>query len=143
MGLESKNFLFVFNKAKALKDIVEAIHFDEVIHNEEQILLVKKGDDYWIDLLSFSTEIKELSIRIALCNPVQAFTRELKKLLNELFGLAEGSFLLDRDSKNKYYHLEDAAWEEIITTYQERKSIFTSIHGKEEKAISSNDFYRK
>ncbi|NML40097.1 hypothetical protein HHL17_23050 [Chitinophaga sp. G-6-1-13] len=143
MGLESKNFLFVFDKVKTLKDITEAIHFDEVVHHDDQIYLVKKGDDYWIDLLSFSTEIKALSVRIALCNPVQAFTRELRKLLNELFGLAKGSFLLDRDSKEKYDRLEDAAWEEIMKNYRERKAVFTSIHGKDEKAISSNDFYKK
>ncbi len=143
MGLEVKNFLFVFDKVKALKDITEVIHFDEVVRNDEQVLLVKKDDEYWIDLLSFSTEIKELSIRIALCNPAQAFTRELRKLFNELFDLVKGSFLLDRDSGKKYYQLENAAWEEITENYQERKMVFTSIYGKDESAISSNDFYKK
>lgn len=142
MGLESSNYLFVFSEDKRSNEVIEHLHLKVMLTDQEMIKCVKLGNNYWIDFLLNYPQTRDVSIRIALCNPYQAML-ELKQALQVLFLLDVNGFLLDRDSKKKYVASEEYMWDGIMTSYEKRKSLFKEIYGDVELAVSAEEFYHQ
>jgi hypothetical protein len=143
MGLEASNFIFRPNNK------ISKTHFEEKLSTIETILLKKSTNesyilytsDCWIDILLVDN-LKSISIRVALCNPLNGVEKNLKKLFHELFALSEKSSLTDVYTKIDYLILNDDVYREIINNLKLRKADLESRYGELLLPVSSTLFYK-
>lgn len=145
MGIESANYT-IFPGADC-----EAV--DEVLLRAKAVPVstsspvgfqkwVVRGDRYWIDLMrgNFGPARREaLSIRIALCNPLDAdevLRTTLGGLLTELRGT-----LMDGQTKRTYETLDDEAWNEIVVALTIKRDQFRQFFGALEAPIGGDEVF--
>lgn len=135
MGLESVNFLF--KSEYNLKDIL--LSFDHIYSFNNREYFYKEDKKFWIDLLL--QDQFRLSIRIALCNPMEEVLNAFFLLLDQLF--EDGGLLFNLNDKREFADIADISRSEIREIYKERKDIFEKYYGYMEMAIGVESFYEK
>lgn len=142
MGVESANYVYALSphncdvdktleKLGAVKQRADPGRFD---------YWVLKGERYWIDfqLGSFNAQCA-LSIRVALCNPVDVLV-VLRNVFEVLSDTCAGT-LLDKQSGLKHSRWSEAAWGTVEEAYAGKQAEFQKYFGPFEAAISGSDVF--
>ena len=139
MGIESANYTIT------LKDGLERV--PEVlaqlgglqrhgVRNDFQTWIFE-DDHYWIDVMTGSfgpNSSLAISVRVALCNPVDVEMR-LRQLLTDLLGHFGGR-LYDSQTSRSYTKVDDPAWTDIYGGFAAKRAQFRQHFGSFEAAIS-------
>lgn len=134
MGLEAVNFFF--RSHEPIREILECN--SEIVSVEDKRYVYRKGGEFWIDI-----ELQDdfcLSIRIALCNPMDITLMKLDNLLLYLF--KNGGVLYNLHTKDIFKWYDEDVKRKLIFSYEMRKKVFGEIYHDFEAAVSSEEFYR-
>jgi len=134
MGLEAINFYF--HSGEPIRSVVKSN--DRFYNIENNKYAYKNEGEFWIDI-EFQDDYS-LSLRIALCNPLDKTLLALDNLFSLLFRF-KNSTLKDLYTKEIFKTYDQKVCQKIKELYENKKKIFTEIYGGYTAAISSEKFY--
>jgi hypothetical protein len=102
--------------------------------------VVSARDRYWIDLQAWPDR-SLVSVRVALCNPPEAFPM-LRTVLSVLLAVSP-AVVVDVDGDARYRELADHSWTLIAEELDRRRSEFREHFGEFVAAISGDDVFSR
>lgn len=135
MGLETINYSFrasdIVNSLRLLSELMP-IEF-----NGSKYVEIKDAN-FWIDIEIINDS--EIQIRVALCNDRTHLFKKLFHLFELLLSYSESGVLKDFHSGLVWTKYSQQLKDEVINTYELRKSNFERMYGDYTAAISSGMF---
>jgi hypothetical protein len=147
MGLESANYVVVPNAGVAGVDEVLASLGAErrtPFPGSDFPRWVLRSDNYWIDVMvgDLGPERKPgVSIRIALCNPIEAHA-QLRDLMLALLESMPG-VIFDKQTRRSHNGMSEETWRGLEGALSEKRAEFQRHFGPFEAAISGEDVFSK
>ncbi len=148
MGRESFTFQYIPEKAKSdlLEDLIkQQSDVEEVIRTNSSFnSYVIKSDSYYIEILYglfSSMTYPSVSIRLALCNPDNAYIR-LKIFIDYLIDNCGGMIQCNKNNfESENYKLPQETWNQIMDCLLQSRQVFQQIVGSWRAAIGAEDVF--
>ena len=141
MGFEAANYKYIpgsGTSARAREMLKRLGAEAEALGGDGDSTYVLRGPDHWIDV-QFSIPEPAISFRLALCNPDDVL-QELNKVLSELIAIDDGQ-VVDLQTGERYVHLDQATWQEIIRGFKQKQAQFQKYFGTFTAAISAEQVF--
>lgn len=136
MGLEAINY--IFRSEMALNELLYKNR--DISQLSRQYYCYCEAGKFWIYLELHDNHT--LSIRIALCNPIQGVLNALSSLIEFLYSQTDG-WLFDMHSKEKYSAFNPLVAEKLKYSFLNKRSTFSEMYGEMAEAIGSDEFYKR
>ena len=145
MGLESSNFVFKPMGSKKdeffLSQNLLLLKFGNLKKKSENTYVLYDSN-YWVDFLLTTGANSFISIRIALCNPLEGIQSMLPNLFSNLFSIFSDGLLIDLDNNKEYNKINDKEFSEIFEHLRERKKSLEHAYGELRLPVSSSLFFK-
>jgi hypothetical protein len=144
MGLESVNYYFKFKELAVETDMENIFKFERGFVKKKEGLIIYYDFNFWIDvqLVGNNSKTSALSIRIALCNPINGIKVAFQMLLEKLFGSLSNCELIDLNTKKHFTSLNKEIWNQVWIDYELKQKEFEILYGYVELPVSSTLFFK-